>query len=61
MAPIFVIKMMNYYRKQSILQAAEFQPLATLLSIIQNFSLGFLCIALHNRPGDLYEQNKTER
>ena len=33
-------------------RTAETQPFFAFLSIIQNFSLGFLCKALHNRPED---------
>ena len=31
-------------------RTAETQPFFAFLSIIQNFSLGLLCKALHNRP-----------
>ena len=33
-------------------RTAETQPFFAFLSIIQNFSLGFLCKALHNKPGE---------
>ena len=33
-------------------RTAETQPFFAFLSIIQNFSLNFLCKALHNRPED---------
>lgn len=32
-------------------RTAETQPFFAFLSIIQNFSLSFLCKALHNKPG----------
>ena len=31
-------------------RTAEIQPFFAFLSIIQNFSLGLLCKALHNKP-----------
>ena len=34
-------------------RTAEIQPFFAFLSIIQNFSLGFLCKALHNKPQEL--------
>lgn len=34
-------------------RTAETQPFFAFLSIIQNFSLGFLCKALHKRPGEM--------
>lgn len=43
---------MQLLSKEKLLQAAEFQPLARVLSIYKNFSLGRLCIALHNKPGE---------
>lgn len=39
-------------------RTAEIQPFFAFLSIIQNFSLGLLCKALHNRPADLKEDVK---
>ena len=33
-------------------RTAEIQPFFAFLSIIQNFSLGLLCKALHKRPGE---------
>ena len=33
-------------------RTAETQPFFAFLSIIQNFSLGLLCKALHNKPGE---------
>lgn len=33
-------------------RTAETQPFFAFLSIIQNFSLGRLCKALHKRPGE---------
>ena len=33
-------------------RTAETQPFFAFLSIIQNFSLGVLCKALHNRPAE---------
>lgn len=33
-------------------RTAETQPFFAFLSIIQNFSLGLLCKALHNTPED---------
>ena len=33
-------------------RTAETQPFFAFLSIIQNFSLGLLCKALHNMPGE---------
>ena len=33
-------------------RTAETQPFFAFLSIIQNFSLSFLCKALHNKPAD---------
>lgn len=41
-------------------RTAEIQPFFAFLSIIQNFSLGLLCKALHNRPSDLSEQTGEE-
>lgn len=52
---------MQLLSKEKLLQAVQFQPLACVLSIYKNFSLGRLCKAIHKRPGDLYEHNKTER
>ena len=45
-------------------RTAETQPFFAFLSIIQNFSLGLLCKALHNKPLDLKkedEQHDKER
>jgi hypothetical protein len=36
-------------------RTAEIQPFFAFLSIIQNFSLGLLCKALHNRPQEMKE------
>ncbi len=33
-------------------RTAETQPFFAFLSIYKNFSLGLLCKALHNRPGE---------
>ena len=41
--------------KEILLGAAKNQPLLTFLSINQNFSLGLLCKALHNKPGEIQE------
>ena len=34
-------------------RTAETQPFFAFLSIIQNFSLGLLCKALHNKPSEV--------
>lgn len=34
-------------------RTAETQPFFAFLSIMQNFSLGRLCKALHNKPGEM--------
>ena len=34
------------------------QLITTTLSIYKNFSLGFLCKALHNKPADIKEDAK---
>ena len=38
--------------KDICVRTAEFQPFFAFLFIIQNFSLGLLWKALHNRPGE---------
>ena len=37
-------------------RTAETQPFFAFLSIIQNFSLGLLCKALHNKPNEVVEE-----
>ena len=39
-------------------RTAETQPFFAFLSIIQNFSLGFLCKALHNKPQELKKEDE---
>ena len=37
-------------------RTAETQPFFAFLFIIQNFSLGLLCKALHNKPNEAVEE-----
>ena len=39
-------------------RTAETQPFFAFLSIIQNFSLGVLCKALHNKPQELKKEDE---
>ena len=39
-------------------RTAETQPFFAFLSIIQNFSLGLLCKALHKRPNETAGQEE---
>lgn len=39
-------------------RTAETQPFFAFLSIIQNFSLGRLCKALHNTPQELKKEDE---
>ena len=41
-------------------RTAEIQPFFAFLSIIQNFSLGFLCKALHNKPSEVAKYQNAE-
>ena len=41
-------------------RTAETQPFFAFLSIIQNFSLGLLCKALHKTPEDMKNETKNE-
>lgn len=41
-------------------RTAETQPFFAFLSIIQNFSLGRLCKALHNKPGEMEAEEGRE-
>ena len=41
--------------KDICVRTAEFQPFFAFLFIIQNFSLGLLWKALHNRPNEVSE------
>lgn len=41
--------------KDICVRTAEFQPFFAFLFIIQNFSLGFLWKALHNKPNEKFE------
>ena len=41
-------------------RTAETQPFFAFLSIIQNFSLGRLCKALHNRLGEMEAEEGRE-
>ena len=41
-------------------RTAETQPFFAFLSIIQNFSLGLLCKALHNRLGEMEAEEGRE-
>ena len=38
--------------QENLARTAATQPFFVFLSIIQNFSLGLLCLAFHNRPED---------
>ena len=38
--------------QENLARTAATQPFFVFLSIIQNFSLSFLCLAFHNRPGE---------
>jgi hypothetical protein len=44
---------MQILSQEILLQAVEFQPLASILSIYQDFSLNLLWIAFHNKPSDM--------
>ena len=46
---------MQLLSKEILMRAAKNQPLSSFLSITQNFSLGFLCKALHKKPGEVLE------
>ena len=41
-------------------RTAETQPFFAFLSIMQNFSLGLLCKALHNKPGEMEAEEGRE-
>ena len=41
-------------------RTAEIQPFFAFLSIIQNFSLGFLCKALHKKPSEVAQYQTTQ-
>ena len=41
-------------------RTAEIQPFFAFLSIIQNFSLGLLCKALHNKPSEVEHAAEME-
>ena len=41
--------------QENLARTAATQPFFVFLSIIQNFSLGRLCKALHNRPNEKFE------
>ncbi len=45
--------------KDICVRTAEFRPFFAFLSIIQNFSLGRLCKALHNRPNEKFKKEQT--
>ena len=36
------------------------QLITIILSIYKNFSLGLLCKAFHNKPGEVYPDERTE-
>ena len=39
--------------QENLARTAATQPFFVFLSIIQNFSLGFLCLAFHKKPQEL--------
>jgi|GEM_PF-1371347 len=41
-------------------RTAETQPFFAFLSIMQNFSLGLLCKALHKKPGEMEAEEGRE-
>lgn len=44
--------------QENLSRTAATQPFFAFLSIIQNFSLGLLWLAFHNKPLDLKKENE---
>lgn len=51
---IIMAKAQKSYRKKILQRMAKAQPSFAFLSIIQNFSLGFLWKAFHKRPDEKF-------